>query len=423
MPVIIYNIFLLAFKGVTVVASLFDTKAKKWLRGRRNIFETIRRSVPSTEKKIWLHCSSLGEFEQGRPLMEKIRSLYPSHRILLTFFSPSGYEAQKNYPGADWVFYLPLDGPRSAKKFLDLVNPSLVIIVKYDLWYHYIKETHHRKIPLLLVSALFRPRTVFFRWYGLLQRRMLFMFSHIFVQDDQSKVLLGSIKLGDHCTVSGDTRFDRVIEIAAGWQADPIIQAFAGNKKVIVAGSTWLQDEIALQKVFQSAGHSSWSLILAPHDVNENRIRQVQSNFPGAILYSQLKRNSKVTTLEPHILVIDNIGMLSQLYKYATVAYVGGGLSATGVHNVLEAAVYYKPVVFGDNYHEYAEAESLVQSGGAVVFNNRTKETLKEILESLQQNPEEYSLRSKKAGDFVKSNGGATEKLIHYIQENRLLTN
>jgi 3-deoxy-D-manno-octulosonic-acid transferase len=422
LPVIIYNIFLLGFKVVTTIASLFDSKAKKWLQGRRKIFDKISASVSAADKKIWFHCSSLGEFEQCLPLMERVRRDYPAYKILLTFFSPSGYEARKDYKGVDWIFYLPLDGALSAKKFLGLVDPSLVIFIKYDLWYYYIREVNKRKIPLLLVSAVFRPGTVFFRWYGIMQRRMLSLFTQVFVQNNSSKELMRTIHLDKICSVGGDTRFDRVSAIAASWQPIPAIEKFIGKNKLIVAGSTWPEDEQALQELFRKVNHPAISLVIAPHDIHPNRIREVQQAFPGSIVFSALQNENMDLGGKPGVLVIDNIGMLSQLYKYATIAYVGGGLSKTGVHNVLEAAVYAKPVVFGSNYHAYAEAVGLVDRGGAIVIEKGKNSMLLEQIQNLLGDGEAISNYGHRAGEFVKNNMGATEKLMQYIQEKRLLT-
>ena len=238
MSVFFYNIFLLLFKAATHLASLFDGKAKKWVKGRKDVFKKLQETIPQNEKIIWVHCASLGEFEQGRPIIEKLRALGTGHRILLTFFSPSGYEVQKNYSGADWIFYLPADGADNARRFLEIVNPRLVIFVKYEFWYYYLKKIKYREIPLLLVSALFRPDMSFFKWYGGLQRKMLSRFDHLFVQNEESKKLIARIGLEGICSVSGDTRFDRVIGIAEKFEPIPSVEKFIGDSKVLVAGST-----------------------------------------------------------------------------------------------------------------------------------------------------------------------------------------
>ena len=410
------------FKAATHVASLFNPKAKKWVRGRKRIFEKLEEAIPAGEKIIWMHCASLGEFEQGRPVIEKLKALGTGHRILLTFFSPSGYEAQKNYKGADWVFYLPMDGARNAKRFLEIVHPSLVIFVKYEFWYYYLKKIKYRNIPLLLISALFRKDMSFFKWYGKLQRKMLSRFDHLFVQTEESKKLVDKIGLSEICSVSGDTRFDRVIEIAAAADPIPMIEKFIGNNKVIVAGSTWPEDEEVLQKAYSLIKNSTLKLIIAPHEISENHISNIETLFVDSLRFSQLTTHDSQL---PTVLIIDNIGLLSRLYKYAFITYIGGGLRTMGVHNVLEAAVYRKPVLFGPYYHKYKEAVGLVIAGGGLPFidEKRNGIMLKELIEALLINEEEYNFRSTAAGNFVQSNKGATQKTIQFIQEKRLLTN
>ena len=422
MSIFFYNIFLWLFKAGTHIAALFNPKAKKWVRGRKNIFENLEKVIPAGEKILWMHCASLGEFEQGRPVIEKLKIQYPKYKILLTFFSPSGYEAQKDYPGADWVFYLPMDGPRNAKRFLEIVHPSLVIFVKYEFWYYYLKKIKYRNLPLLLISALFRKDMGFFKWFGGLQRKMLSRFDHLFVQNDESKKLMEKIGLSPICTVSGDTRFDRVIEIAEKFEPIQAIQEFIGNSKAIIAGSTWPEDEEVLQKAFLMCNDRSLKLVIAPHEINEKHLNSIKELFPNSVLFSELTtHDSRLTT----VLIIDNIGMLSRLYKYAYIAYIGGGLRTMGVHNVLEPAVYNKPVLFGSFYHKYTEAINLVKSGGGLPFNDEKRNgvMLSELMEALLKNKEEYNYRSKAAGDFIQSNKGATQKIINFIQEKRLLTN
>jgi 3-deoxy-D-manno-octulosonic-acid transferase len=421
LAVALYNIFLFLFKAGTHIASLFNVKAKKWVQGRQHVFEKLEKAIPRDEKIIWVHCASLGEFEQGKPIIEKLKAQDTRHRILLTFFSPSGYEAQKNYKGADWIFYLPIDGPGNARRFLEIVHPALVIFVKYEFWYYYLKKIKYRNIPLLLVSALFRKEMSFFKWYGGLQRKMLSRFDHLFVQNDTSKKLIDEIGLADICTVSGDTRFDRVIEIANQWKPIPAIEQFIGNSKVIVAGSTWPEDEEVLQKTFAAIHHPSLKLIIAPHEISEKHLSDLEKLFPNSVRFSELAtRHSPLATC----LIIDNIGMLSRLYKYGYIAYVGGGLRTMGVHNVPEAAVYFKPVLFGEYFRKYTEATGLVKAGGGLPFYDEKRNgiMLKELIEALLANKEEYDYRSKAAGEFVQTNKGATEKIIQYIQEKRLLT-
>ncbi len=432
LAVVLYNIFLFFFKAGIHVASLFNAKAKKWVAGRRSVFEKLENAISPGEKIIWFHCASLGEFEQGKPIIERLKAQGTGHKILLTFFSPSGYEAQKDYKGADWVYYLPIDGPVNAKKFLEIVHPSLVIFVKYEFWYYYLKKIKYRNIPLLLVSALFRKDMPFFKWYGGLQRKMLSRFNHLFVQDERSKKWISEIGLADICSVSGDTRFDRVIEIAGQWKPIPAIEQFIGDSKAIVAGSTWPEDEEVLQKAFASLHDPSLKLIIAPHEISEKHLADLEKLFPNSIRFSRLTTNDyRFTTPDsllptPHLplptcLLIDNIGMLSRLYKYAEITYIGGGLKSKGVHNMLEAAVYNKPVVTGPFYEKYAEAIELVKCRGGIVIKNETE--LASCFSDLLQNANGcYEISSKAAGDYVKANAGATQKIIRFIQEKRLLT-
>jgi 3-deoxy-D-manno-octulosonic-acid transferase len=427
--VFIYNIFLLVYRLGISIAAIFNTKAKKWVQGRKNIFKNLEAAISKNEKVVWMHCASLGEFEQGRPVLEKIRSAYPHYKILLTFFSPSGYEIRKDYDGADWVFYLPMDGPANAKRFLEIVKPSLVIFVKYEFWYYYLKKIHYRKIPLLLISALFRKDMSFFKWYATLQRKMLTRFDHLFVQNTESQKLLGNISLAGNCTVAGDTRFDRVYNVAKEFKPIPAIEQFVGNSKVIIAGSTWPEDEEVLQKAFNNIRHPSLKLILAPHEINEKHIADLLKLFPNAIRFSQLATiiaSDEANSLPlKTVLIIDNIGMLSRMYKYAWITYVGGAMNNRGIHNVLEAAVYNKIVLFGPVYEKYAEVIGLVKAGGGVPFNDIKNDgsLLCQLIEAMLENKDEYNLRSKAAGDYVRENLGATDKIIQFIQEKRLLTN
>ena len=411
-----------SYKVAIRIASLWNTKAKLWVDGRKGVFEELKSKLnpdsyrDQNSKLIWFHCSSLGEFEQGRPVMEKIKSQNPNSKFLLTFFSPSGFEIRKDYKGADWVFYLPLDSKTIAKKFFDIIDPSLVVFVKYDYWYYYLTECKKRNIPLLLVSGIFRKDQPFFKWYGNLHRKMLSCFTHFFVQDKESFELLQSINI-NNATVAGDTRFDRVSEIAEKFKPIEEIEKFCGNSQILVAGSTWLNDE----KIIKDAivNFPDLKLILAPHEIHEEHINQLKSIFPDAILYSQLIAHSS-QLITSNCLIIDNIGMLSRLYHYATITYIGGGFNK-GIHNTLEAAVYGKQVLFGPNYKKFKEAIGLIESGGGSCINSSAD--LSTILQKFMNNKNELERSGKNSFDFVKQNKGATEKILHYIEENRLLTN
>lgn len=428
---LLYNLFLFLYSCGVRVAAIANPKARKWILGRRNIFSTINGQLKTIGgQPIWMHCASLGEFEQGRPLLEELKAANPEQKIVLTFFSPSGYEVMKDYKGADFVFYLPMDSVVNAKRFLDAVNPSLVLWVKYEYWFYYLSEIKKRNIPALLVSGIFRKNQPFFTWYGDIWREMLKSFTHFFVQNTGSQELLATLGFTEHVTLNGDTRFDRVLEIAKHFTAVPHIETFCGNDMVIVAGSTWEEDEIELLHFVNV--HKQVKFIIAPHEIDKANLKDVKEEFPNSIFYSELD-NEQLTTNNPqglvgeqrttaNVLIIDNIGTLSRLYKYATIAYVGGGYGADGVHNVLEAAVYGKPVVFGPVYEKFDEAIGLVNAGGAVSIDGGPVK-LENILNSLLNDEKERNKMGEAAKQFVNENAGASKKIIQFIQEKRLLTN
>ncbi len=409
---LLYNLFIWLTRVGIGIASLWNGKARQWTKGRIGGVKEITTSIRAGEKIIWMHCASAGEFEQGKPVIEELKKNYDDHKILVTFFSPSGYSIGKNYKQADYVFYLPIDTPKNAKRFIQNVQPTLVIFVKYDFWYHHLKAVIDRKIPLLLISSIFRNNQVFFKWYGGFNRKMLKLFSWLFVQDEASKDLLLSINI-KNCSVSGDTRFDRVASIAA--VAEPILQIekFKQGAQVMVAGSTWPDDEQILSSLLHF--NKEFKLIIAPHEIDVSHIEKIRSLFPGAALFSGLNE-----TNDSQVLIIDNIGMLSRLYQYATVTYIGGGFNKSGIHNTLEAAVWSKPVIFGPNYQKFKEARELIEEGGA--FSISTAVELKEVVLNLLTQKERLIESSMAAGLYVQQHRGATKKIISYIQENRLLT-
>ncbi len=365
-----------------------------------------------------MHCASLGEFEQGRPLLEEIKTQYPSYKIVLSFFSPSGYEVMKNYSGADYVLYLPMDNITNAKKIIDNINPALVLWVKYEYWYYYLTELKNRNIPVLLVSGIFRKSQPFFRWYGSIWKKMLSRFDWLFLQDEESISLLASIGIKDNTMIAGDTRFDRVIAIAEKKEPVSHIKEFIGNNRVLVAGSTWEEDEIELLHFVKA--NPEIKFIIAPHEIHESNLLDVKKEFKNPVLYSELAEKNNFPG-DVHVLIIDNIGMLSRLYQYADVTYIGGGFGSEGVHNVLEAAVYGKPVVFGPVYEKFTEAKGLVECGGAISVNGPLQ--LETELGKLFDDPEALNKSSTAAKDFVYNNKGATKKIIDHIQRNRLLIN
>jgi 3-deoxy-D-manno-octulosonic-acid transferase len=403
--------------GVAIrIASLWNTKARLWVDGRRNILRKIEVALSNESREvIWMHSASLGEFEQGRIVIESLKTVYPNKCYIITFFSPSGYEVMKNYRGADFIFYLPLPTSAIAKKFINLLNPQLVLWVKYDYWYHYLHELNKRNTPLLLVSAVFRRKQAFFQWYGSVYTKMLRCFTWLFVQDELSLDRLKSIGV-HNATVSGDTRFDRVIDIADKFEEIPSIRDFVADAPVIVAGSTWPEDEEEMDHYANT--HPGVKFIIVPHEIGEDHLRDIEKLFRRTVRYSTLvKKNSDYP--EANTLIIDNIGMLSRLYRYSTLAYVGGGFGDEGVHNVLEAAVYGKPVVFGPVFNQFREAIDLLEEGAAFTIENALD--LEKTLDYLLNDTVLYRECCEAAKNYVFSNRGATTTIINYIQANRLL--
>lgn len=415
MSLVSYRLFLLLYSIGINIAALFNRKAKLWLEGRKNIFQNIQSSFSgNTQPVIWFHCASLGEFEQGRPLIEQLRKDYPSHKILLTFFSPSGYEVHKHYALADYVFYLPLDSKQNARRFLQIVQPELIVFIKYEFWYFYLNEIKNRNIPLLLVSATFRKDQPFFKWYGGLHRRMLQCFTHIFIQDNDSKTLLSSIGIND-VTVCGDTRVDRVTAVAGQWHSIPEIAAFCTDHRVIVCGSTWEEDDEELNHYVNK--NKDIRFIIAPHEIDEDRLNECLGFYKNAMLYSDYLKTTD-TTENTNTIIIDNIGLLKRLYKYGDICFVGGGFGGDGVHNVLEPAVYHKPVVFGPVYEKYREAVELEEAGAAFPADNTLE--LEATFNDLFTDKEMYDDACDAAANYISDKSGATKAIEKYIRENIL---
>jgi 3-deoxy-D-manno-octulosonic-acid transferase len=428
LTLVLYNLFLWIYQLFVRIVSPWNRKAAAWLKGRKGIFKTIGVAEIRGNQRVWMHCASLGEFEQGRPVVEALRKHYPGIIVVITFFSPSGFEIRKDYSGADHVFYLPMDSSVNAKRFIDLVNPNLVLWIKYDYWYYYLRELRKRKIPALLISPLFRSDQPFFKWYGNIHRLMLDSFHAFFVQNETSRLLLETIGIDHSVFVSGDTRFDRVTDIAKAEEPMPVIDAFCKGHTIIVAGSTWEEDEEELDHYANT--HSHIRFIIAPHEVEEDHLRDMENLFHGSVRYSVLEkqiRNKKesensVSELlqQANVLIIDNIGMLARLYAYGKICYVGGGFGDDGVHNVLEAAVYGKPVVTGPVIEKFIEVMELAEAGGVIIIDNALE--AESVFSRLLVNEEEYAFHGKAASDYVYARRGATEKIVRYIQENRLLT-
>jgi 3-deoxy-D-manno-octulosonic-acid transferase len=409
--VVIYLIVVKSYGLLIWLASAFNPKAGKWRKGRINLFGNIERALGTeNEKRIWFHCSSLGEFEQGKPVIEAIRKDYPGYKIVLTFFSPSGYEQKKKDPVADYVFYLPLDGPLNSKKFIQLINPHAAFFVKYEFWHFYIYYLRKQKIPCYYFSCIFRPSQAFFQFYGRFYKNMLQRITHIFVQNQASLALLYKNSI-PHVTVSGDTRFDRVYANSLNAKKFPEIEQFIQNKKVLVAGSTWSEDEKILTELINQS--SDYKLIIAPHEINETKILQLISLLKGrTVRYSELKDNNPA---DADILIIDNVGMLSSLYQYATVTYIGGGFG-TGIHNILEAAVFGNPLIFGPKYQKFQEAVDLVNLYGAFSISNYNE--LQKCFDTFNSNDENISRINAVNKKYVEDKKGATEIIMNYIRMN-----
>lgn len=405
----IYTIFIHLYHLLIHISSLFNPKARLWLEGRKDIFKRIEATILHDKQIVWFHCASLGEFEQGRPVIEACREAFPEKRILLTFFSPSGYEIRKNYPGADYIFYLPADTACNAAKFIRLVKPELAVFVKYEYWFNYMRVLKRNDIPCIYISAIFRPGQRFFKPWGRWQLKQLKKVDHFFVQNETSANLLHSAGISQ-VTISGDTRFDRVLGIARQKKDFPLIETFAGNNHLLLAGSTWPADEEIITGLIHQ-NLPGLKFIFAPHEVHPERIRSLMKKLPeDALLFSEA---NEINLLKARVLVIDSIGILSHLYQYATMAYIGGGFGV-GIHNILEAATFGKPVIFGPNYQKFQEAVELIGKGGA--FSIKTKEEFLKVATGLLTNENELRSASAIARDYVIGKCGATRVIMEYIK-------
>jgi 3-deoxy-D-manno-octulosonic-acid transferase len=411
----LYNLFLRLYKTTASLASaLGNEKAAKWIKGQENLFQKIESDLAGRKgERIWMHCASLGEFEQGRPLLEMVRKEYPHLTIILTFFSPSGYEVRKNYHHADLVCYLPFDSRKNAGRFLEIVNPKIAIFVKYEFWYHYLKALHERQIPTILISGIFRKTQPFFQWYGALHREMLSKFSHLFVQDEDSIRLLQSIRQ-QNITRIPDTRIDRVSAISANAPALPSIEEFLDGQKAWIGGSIYAEENELLLTAFRK-GLLGDKLILAPHNVNEPAIEELIAPWgEDAMRYTRMGTDIK----SKRVLVIDTIGILSSLYRHGTGAFIGGGFGK-GIHNILEPAAFGIPIVFGPNYHKFREAEILIEKGGAFSVNNEA-----EFLASLEtlSNTEVHMNAGAINQEYIEENTGGSKVVFEWVKGNIDLT-
>ena len=406
---LLYNLSIFIYSLLIKLASPFNLKAGQINKGRQRVFQELSSKINHQRPVIWVHCASLGEFEQGRPLIEAIKKEHPQYQVLLTFFSPSGYEIRKNYELADAVCYLPADTRRNARKLIGLVHPEKVFFVKYEFWFHYIQELKKREIPLYIVSAIFRSNQLFFKnspwgkWY----RKMLLGFTHFFVQDDQSVELLGKLGL-KNVTKAGDTRFDRVAGIARNGKDVPLVEKFKGSHQLVVAGSTWKPDEELLAEYIHS--HPDIKFVIAPHETRRVNIDRLINMLKTTVeCYSEATQQS---IEDKQVLIIDTIGLLSSIYRYADLAYIGGGFGV-GIHNTLEAAIFGMPVLFGPNYLKFHEATTLVKL--QVAFPVTDYPRLKEILDDLLSDPEKRKTIASRCNRFTAQNLGATQTIIRHI--------
>ncbi|MBF1532393.1 MAG: 3-deoxy-D-manno-octulosonic acid transferase [Prevotella salivae] len=401
-----YNIVIYIYLIGVAIASCFNKKVKKMWAGERQALKVLREKVDPNARYIWFHAASLGEFEQGRPLMEYLRKTHPEYKILLTFFSPSGYEVRKNYEGADIICYLPLDTIRNARRFLRAIKPVMAFFIKYEFWYNYLHILQHRGVPTYSVSSIFRPDQIFFQWYGKGYGRVLKCFTHFFVQNIESKNLLAKLDIHD-VEVVGDTRFDRVLQIKEASKQLPIVEKFTENaSKVFIAGSSWLPDEEVFLKYFNL--HKDWKLIVAPHVIGEDHLAQIFELLKGrrVVRYTEATEEN---VKDAEVLIIDCFGLLSSIYHYGTISYVGGGFGV-GIHNVLEAAVWDIPVIFGPNNKRFQEAQGLIMAGGGFEINDY--QSFRDLMMRFETDEMFLQTSKKHAGEFVKGRAGATEKIM-----------
>lgn len=421
-----YNLIVTIAGIVLKIMALFHQKIKLFVEGRKDVFVELKQEINVNDEVIWVHCASLGEFEQGRPIIEKLKSKYPSKKLLLTFFSPSGFEIRKDYELADLVCYLPLDTKSNAEKFIQLSHPELAIFVKYEFWPNYLNTLYKNKIKTVLVSGIFRENQVFFKQFGTWMRKSLKVFEMFFVQDFRSKELLNNINF-QNVVVSGDTRFDRVFEITNQDNSLPFVEKFTNNKKVIVAGSTWKEDEELLVNYINRHSTENEKYMMAPHNMNLKDISGLKNAIhKKTILYSEIdfnKNSQENTSLKNKIsleklkdyqvLIVDTIGVLTKIYSYATIAYVGGGFTKSGVHNVLEPAAFGVPVIIGPNFHKFNEAKALIKKAGGISIDNYDKLSLH--LSTLLQDENYCRNVGNNAKKYVDSNKGATETILNYL--------
>ena len=405
----LYNLAIYFYLLGVAIASIFSSKVKKMWRGERKAFDVLKAKVDPAAEYIWVHAASLGEFEQGRPIIERIRATHPEYKILLTFFSPSGYEVRKNYEGADIICYLPLDTPINALCFLRLIRPKVAFFIKYEFWYNYLHILKHRNVPTYSVSSIFRPDQIFFRWYGRHYAGVLRCFTHFFVQNEQSRQLLEKIGITE-VSITGDTRFDRVLQIKEQSKHLPIVESFVkGATHVFVAGSSWSPDEDIFIPYYNNK--EDWRIIIAPHVISEEHLQQIEQKYGDGVVRYTKTDEQKVSGAR--CLIIDCFGLLSSIYHYGNVAYVGGGFGV-GIHNVLEAAVWDIPVIFGPNNKHFQEAQALMACGGG--FEISDANAFGKLVDNFAEDKHYLKYCGDKAGHYVKSQAGATEMILNEVR-------
>ena len=408
----IYNILVL-FAGFSLkIVALFNKKINLFIEGRKYTFRKLANVISENDKVIWFHCASLGEFEQGRPIIEKLKEEYPTYKLVLTFFSPSGFEVRKNYKLADVVCYLPLDTKKNVQKFIDIIHPTLAVFVKYEFWPNILKELKIRSVKTILVSGIFRENQSFFKWYGGWMRKSLKAFNHFFVQDENSKILLNKINVSN-VTISGDTRFDRVYEITKQDNKLSFIDEFKDDKYTLVAGSTWKEDEELLVNYINNEASENEKFIIAPHNINSEEILKLKDSIiKKTVLFSE-KENLNLKDFK--VFIIDTVGILTKIYSYAEIAYVGGGYTKSGVHNVLEPATFGIPIIIGPNYYKFNEAIDLVKEESCFVVNDSKK--LSVYLNKFFQDKQSRKKAGNNALKYVIDKTGATTKILYYLKK------
>lgn len=404
---VIYSFGIYFYTLILRFAALWNDKARLWIQGRKDIFRKISEDLKENDSDvIWIHSASLGEFEQGRPLIESLKEKHPQIKIFLTFFSPSGYEVRKDYPLADFIYYLPEDSISNARQFLKLVQPKMAIFIKYEYWYNYMSELSKAGIPQIFISGIFRPQQPFFKFYGGWFLKHLKNVEHFFVQNNDSVQLLKEVGI-DRVSKSGDTRFDRVAEITSKIKGNAIVEEFKNGQKLFLGGSTWSPDEQIIKGLHQQ--HADFKIIIAPHLIDENHILQIEELFPNSLRYSKSKG---AQLKECPVLIIDNMGMLSSLYQYADFAMIGGGFGV-GIHNTLEAATFGMPIFIGPNYQKFQEAKDLLELGVITVVNDYQE--LNSCISLLQNDLGKWNTIALQSKQYVKSHTGATQMILDYI--------